>query len=537
MGHSLGDLLDGIAGVVDPAAPALIHNDRLISWGEFDRRSNNLARALLERGINTGDKAAVYMRNCPEYVEAIAAAFKSRTVHHNVNFRYTPEELHYIFDNSDAAVVFFSSEFAPQMEELRPQLDKVKLYIEVTAQGQAPLLDGALSHAELAEAGSGAPLDIERSGDDLFFLYTGGTTGMPKAVMWPHETFRRLGIAVAKLQGKDYSTLETTLAAIKLAPSGARILPASPLMHGTGLFTSLSVLLSGGAVVTMDSDQGLNAHELWEMVVQHDVNAMSIVGDAFAKPMLRALEEKSGCYKLDHVGVITSSGVMWSREVKLGLLQHLPNVLLNDSFGASEAVGFGLSVMGNGVETKTASFAIGEHCKVFTEAGEEVVAGSGQAGFIARSGDIPLGYYKDKEKSDKTFKTIDGVRYSIPGDWCTVEEDGTLTLLGRGSVCINTAGEKVYPEEVEEVIKAIDGIHDVLVVGVPDEKWGSAVVAVIEGKEIPADEIKAVIKQHLASYKVPKQYLYRDSLGRAPNGKADYKATTRYALEALGISV
>ncbi len=537
MSHSLGDLLDGIATVVDPTAPALIHNDRVISWGEFDRRSNNLARALLERGIDYGDKAAVYMRNCPEYSEAVAAAFKSRTVHHNVNFRYTPEELIYIFDNSDAAVVFFSSEFAPQMAELRPQLDKMKLYIEVTPPGQVPLLSGALSHAELAESGSGAPLDIERSGDDLFFLYTGGTTGMPKAVMWPHEIFRQLGVATAALQGKDFSTLESTLAEIKSAPSDTRILPACPLMHGTGLFTSLSVMFSGGAVVTMDSDHGLDAQALWETVDKHQVNALSIVGDAFAKPMLRELEDKPGQYQLGQVKAITSSGVMWSREVKLGLLQHLPNVLLNDSFGASEAVGFGLSIMANGMETKTAKFAIGEHCKVFTEAGEEVVPGSGEAGFIARSGHIPLGYFKDKEKSDQTFKTIDGVRYSIPGDWCTVEEDGTLTLLGRGSVCINSAGEKIYPEEVEEVIKAIDGIHDVLVVGVPDEKWGSAVVAVIEGKQIPADEIKAEIKKHLASYKVPKQYLYKESLGRAPNGKADYQAITRYALEALGVSV
>jgi acyl-CoA synthetase (AMP-forming)/AMP-acid ligase II len=533
MGHSLGDLLDGIATVVDPAAPALIHNDRVISWGDFDRRSNNLARALLERGADTGDKAAVYMRNCPEYSEAVAAAFKSRTVHHNVNFRYTPEELIYIFDNSDAAVVFYSSEFAPQMQELRPQLDKVKLYIEVTPPGKAPLLDGALSHAELAESGDGAPLDIERSGDDQFFLYTGGTTGMPKAVMWPHETFRQLGVATAALQGLDYSTIETTLAAIKAAPSGARLLPACPLMHGTGLFTSLSVLFSGGAVVTMDSEHGLNAQALWETVDKHEVNALSIVGDAFAKPMLRALEDEPGRYKLDQVVVITSSGVMWSREVKLGMLQHLPNVALNDSFGASEAVGFGMSVMANGVETKTASFAIGANCKVFTEEDREVTPGSGEAGFIARSGHIPLGYFKDPEKTDKTFRTIDGVRYSIPGDWCTVEEDGTLTLLGRGSVCINSAGEKIYPEEVEEVIKAIDGIHDVLVVGVPDEKWGSAVVAVIEGEEKPVDEIRAEIKKHLASYKVPKQYLYKESLGRAPNGKADYKAITQFAIDAL----
>jgi len=536
MGTSLGDLLDGVATVVDPNAPALIHNDRTITWGEFDKRTNNLAKAMLDRGVSFNDKAAVYMRNCPEYLEATAAAFKSRTVHHNVNFRYTAEELTYIFDNSDAAVVFFSSEYAEQISALKDNLPKVKLYIEVTPEGASPLVDGALSHEGLATSGDGAPLNIERSGDDLFFLYTGGTTGMPKAVMWPHETFRALGIATAELQGMDYSTLESTLAAIKAAPSPIRILPACPLMHGTGLFTSLSVLFSGGAVVTMDSEHGLDAAELWNTVVKQGVNAMAIVGDAFGKPLLKELNENPGKYSLDHMAAITSSGVMWSREVKLGLLEHMPNVILNDSFGASEAVGFGASVMANGLETTTAKFAIGENCKVFTEDEREVVPGSGEPGFIARGGNIPLGYYKDEEKSAKTFKTIDGVRYAIPGDWCTVETDGTLTLLGRGSVCINSAGEKIYPEEVEEVIKSIDGIRDALVVGVPDDKWGNAVIAVIEGDERPADEMKGLIKLHLASYKVPKQFLYKPTLGRAPNGKADYKAITAFAKETLGIA-
>ncbi len=536
MGYSLGDVLDGVATVVDPAAPALIHNDTTISWGEFDKRSNNLAREILARGIKVGDKNAVYMRTCTQYSEAVASAFKSRTVHLNVNFRYTPEELIYIFDNSDATVVTFSSEFVPQMKELKPKLDKVRLYIEVTPDGAAPLLEGAVSFEELATTGNGGPLDIKRSGDDLFFLYTGGTTGMPKAVMWPQETFRQIGVAQALTLGKDYSTLESTLAAIKAEPSVTRLMPVCPLMHGTGLFTSIGALFGGGCVVTMDAGKGFDAVALWDTVVKHQVNAMAIVGDAFAKPMLKALEENPGKYNLDHMAAITSSGVMWTREVKLGMLEHMANVMLIDSFGASEAVGFGMSMMANGIEAQTAKFAIGDNCKVFNEEDREVVPGSGEPGYIARGGNIPIGYYKDKKKSDETFRMVDGVRYSIPGDWCTVEEDGTITLLGRGSVCINSAGEKIYPEEVEEVIKAIDGIRDALVVGVPDEKWGNAVVAVIEGEEKPADEIKAIIKQHLAGYKVPKQYLFKDTIGRAPNGKADYKAITNYALETLGIA-
>lgn len=535
-GVSLGDLLDGVATVVDPSAPALIHADRTVTWGEFDKRTNNLAREIRARGIETGDKNAVYMRNCTQYSEAIACAFKSRTVHLNVNFRYTPDELVYIFDNSDATVVFFSSEFAPQMEELRPQLSKVRLYVEVTPPGEAPRLEGAVSFEDLATSGDGAPLGIERSGDDLFFLYTGGTTGMPKAVMWPQETFRQIGAAQALALEKDYSTLESTLAEIKKAPSVTRLMPVCPLMHGTGLFTALGSLFSGGAVVTMDTGKGFDAEALWDTVVKNQVNAMAIVGDAFGKPMLKALQDNPGKYNLDHMIGITSSGVMWSREVKLGLLEHMANVMLVDSFGASEAVGFGVSYMANGLETTTAKFEIGDNCKVFNEEDREVVPGSGEPGYIARGGHIPLGYYKDKKKSDETFRVVDGERYSIPGDWCTVEEDGTITLLGRGSVCINSAGEKIYPEEVEEVIKKIDGIRDALVVGVPDDKWGNAVVAVVEGKEMAIEEMRGIIKKHLAGYKVPKKILYKEDLGRAPNGKADYKAITAYAKATLGIS-
>ncbi|MCX2980711.1 acyl-CoA synthetase [Halieaceae bacterium IMCC14734] len=536
MAHSLGDVFDGIARVVDPNSPALVHGDRVINWQAFDQRTNNLARSMLERGIASNDKVAVFSRNCAEYSEAIVAAFKSRTVHLNVNYRYTPEELFYIFDNSDAAVVFFSSEFAPQMEALRQQLDKVRLFIEICPLGQEPLYEGALAHEQLALAGSGAPLDIERSGDELFFLYTGGTTGMPKGVMWSHEAFRQIGAGRAALAGRDYSDLTSTLASIQANQSQARMLPACPLMHGTGLVSALLTLLDGGAVVTMDSATGFDPHEMWRTVAGKGVTAMAIVGDAFARPLLKALREQPGRYDLDHVNSITSSGVMWSREVKLGLLEHMPNVLLVDSFGASEAIGFGSSTMANGRETTTARFEIGEHCKVFNEQDREVLAGSGEPGYIARGGSIPLGYYKDPEKTAQTFRIIDGVRYSIPGDWCTVDEDGAITLLGRGSVCINSGGEKIYPEEVEETIKSLEGINDVLVVGVPDERWGAAVVAVLEGSQLPEDQIKAHIKDHLAGYKVPRHFLYKEDLGRAPNGKADYKAIRNFALKSLDLT-
>ncbi len=536
MPHNFGDMLDAVARVLPPDAPAIIHGRRTITWPEFDKRTNNLARTLLARGAKTGDKIAFYMRNGPAYVETLAACFKARLTHVNVNFRYENEELHYIFDNSDCVAIVYDQEFAPHVSALKADLDKVKMFIEVSE--EPSVNNETLSYEALVSEGEGTPLEIQRSPDDLLFLYTGGTTGMPKAVMWPHGTLRAIHLDAQRLLGDVPETIEELVEVLKETPPDVRQLPACPMMHGTGLFTTIPVMCSGGAVVTLPPSRGFDAHELWKTAHEHKVTGMAIVGDAFAKPMLSALKEKSANYDLGSVQNITSSGVMWSREVKVGMLEYLPNAVLVDSFGASEAVGFGVSMMAKGVDIGTAKFTIGDACKVFNEEDREVVPGSGEPGFIARKGHIPLGYFEDEEKTASTFRTIDGVRYSIPGDWCTVEEDGTITLLGRGSVCINSGGEKIYPEEIEEALKGHDAVHDALVVGVPDEKWGQAVVAVVQSsdQDPSVDTLCAHVRSHLAAYKVPKQVLFTDDLMRAPNGKADYKAVTAFAKEILGIA-
>jgi fatty-acyl-CoA synthase len=315
-----------------------------------------------------------------------------------------------------------------------------------------------------------------------------------------------------------------------------RQLPACPLMHGTGLFTALGAMLNGGAIVTLENTETLDPAALWETVERDGVTAMAIVGDAFAKPMLSILDETPGRFNLGSVQTITSSGVMWSHEVKQGLLKHMPQVALMDSFGASEAVGFGMSVTTAEGGTQTARFTIGDSCKVFSEDGREIQPGSEEPGFIARGGAVPLGYYKDAEKTAKTFRTINGVRYAIPGDWCTVAADGTLTLLGRGSICINSGGEKIYPEEVEEALKAHDEVIDALVIGLPDDKWGQAVTAVVQPQpdaSVSEETLKAFVQERLARYKAPKKILFKDHLGRAANGKADYKGIRAFALETL----
>ncbi len=524
-----GDILEAIEAVIPAERPALIHGEHTVSWSDFARRSNNLASWLRENGAQPGDKLAFYMRNRTEYTEALAAAFKARLTHVNVNFRYLDDELWYILENSDSKFVVFDPEFLEHVEKLRDRLPRVEHWIQL---GDS-VADFATSYEAIATGGSGKPLGIERGPEDTLFLYTGGTTGMPKGVMWGlPDLWAALGAGASAPAhaGQAPATLEELVEAVA-AFDGARQIPCCPLMHGTGLFTSITNILGGGTVVTLPGAK-FDPVELFDTVDRAGVDSLVIVGDAFAKPMLRALDDDEGRWDLKSLKLIVSSGVMWSLEVKQGLLRHHPGLMLVDAFGSSEAVGFGSSVTTAAGETKTAKFQIGEKCKVFTEDHREVQPGSGEKGFIARCGPIPLGYYKDEEKSAQTFPTINGVRYSIPGDWCLVEPDGTLRLLGRGSACINSAGEKIFPEEVEEALKTHPDVDDALVVGVPDDKWGNAVVGVVQlapSAALDEDKLRAWVRERIAAYKVPKRIYGVEAMFRASNGKADYKSAASFA--------
>ena len=539
MTWNLGDIFEAVARALPRDAPALIHHGgRTVTWSELDRRSTHLALQLLARGARPDDKVALYMRNRPEYMETLVACFKARLVHVNVNFRYLENELHYILDNSDARFVFFAGEFGEAITKLRDRLPDVVAYVQLS--DGAPEVPFAERYEDLASTGADQTLPVDRSPDDLLLLYTGVTTGMPKGVMWRHEDlWEALGRGANAVNGAAApENLEAHASRIAEAGPGARLLPACPLMHGTGLFTAIAALAGGGSIVTLPSE-GLDAHELWTAIQEHRVQMTAIVGDAFAKPMLRALDEKPGAYDLKSLIVVISSGVMFSPEVKQALLAHHAGMALVDLFGSSEAVGFGSSTTTAQGGTERAKFQLGEKVKVFTEEGREVKPGSGEAGMVARTGPIPLGYYKDPEKTASVFRMIDGVRYSIPGDWCTVEEDGTLNLLGRGSVCINTGGEKVYPEEIEDALKTHPSVYDAVVVGIADEKWGQAVTGVVElagGARFDEDELRTWVRSHVAGYKTPKRVLHVDSIGRAPNGKADYTAVTALAKDRLGLS-
>ena len=389
----------------------------------------------------------------------------------------------------------------------------------------------------LAREGDGAPLGIERSKDDLLFIYTGGTTGMPKGVIWRHDDLREAQLSALRVLGPTPETLPDLVRSIREGGPGPVFLPACPLMHGTGLLTAIGNMVSGGCIATLQK-ASFDAHALWAAVERHKVNSMAIVGDAFARPMLSALDEAPARYDLSSLVTIVSSGVMWSTETKRRLIGYIPQVALADSFGASEGLGFGTSLTTKDGEVQTARFQIGGPCRVFDDNDKEVLPGSGTPGVVAMAPPITLSYYKDPDKTAKTFRTIDGVRYSIPGDWCLVEADGSLTLLGRGSVCINTAGEKVYPEEVEEALKTHPSVEDALVVGVPVEKWGQAVTGVVKlasEARVAVDELRKHVRKQLAGYKTPKNILVADVELRAPNGKADYKAVTSFARRELGL--
>jgi fatty-acyl-CoA synthase len=523
---SFADIWEQIADTF-PDAQAQIHGDRRYTWAEFDKRADGVAQALLDLGVERQDKVAQYLYNCPEYLESLYGTVKAALVPVNTNYRYTDDELAYLWDNADAVAVIFHGSFAETIERIRARVPRVRLWLWVD-DGTGPCPGWAQPYEEAAASGAArVSPPWERSGDDLYMLYTGGTTGMPKGVMWPMGDLIR---AFAQNTGGPDAQWQ-----LPAAP-GPVAMPGCPLMHGTGAFVAFIGLNLAGSVVTL-TKRSFDAEELLETIEREKVNMIAIVGDSFAKPILVALDANPGRWDLSSLFMIISSGVMWSEETKQGLLRHHPAMILQDAFSSSEALGMGQSMStGTGV-SHTATFTLGENTRVITEDGRIVEPGSGEIGLLAVKGLVPAGYYKDPEKSARTFRVIDGERYSVPGDYATIEADGTLKVLGRGSVCINTGGEKVFPEEVEEVVKRYEGVRDAAVVGVPDSKWGEAITAVVvpgPGAAIDEDELIKHVKANLAAFKAPKHVVVVDSLGRSPAGKLDYPGLREKAVAEVG---
>jgi fatty-acyl-CoA synthase len=523
-----------------PDGPAQVQGDRRFTWADFDRRANGIGRTLLEAGVKEDDKVALYLYNGPEYLETMFGVWKAGLTPINTNYRYVDDELVYLWTNADAVAVVFHGAFTENIDRIRDRVPLVTTWLWVDDRsGECP--DWAVPYEAAAESSAERAIaPWGRSGDHLYMLYTGGTTGMPKGVMWRQDDLVRAlaGSAIDARYRDGEADLDLTRELVQ-AP-GMTGLPACPLMHGTGCMTQLIVLTGGGCVVTLEG-RSFDVEETLDTIEREGVNLIAIVGDAFAKPITRALEAAPERWDLSSLAAITSSGVMFSEQVKQGLLKFLPGALIIDAFSSSEALGMGQSISSAAGASTTAKFSIGEHTRVIDEMNRDVVPGSGQRGRVAVGGFQPVGYYKDPDKSAATFVTIDGQRYSVPGDWAEVDAEGGIVLLGRGSVCINTGGEKVFPEEVEEALKTYPRITDAVAVGVPDDKFGEAITAVVEidgaadgSGDLDSAEVLAHLRGKLAAYKLPKSILTVSTIGRAPNGKVDYRRLKQYAIETLG---
>jgi fatty-acyl-CoA synthase len=532
-----------------PDQIAVVLGDQEIRWKDLDDRAARLATVFSASGVKERSRVAQLLYNDAAYLESVYALFKLRATPVNVNYRYLVNEVAYILNNSEAEVLVYHASLSDRVEGLKELVPSLRTLICVNDVGSGHVLpEGHLDYATVVSSAERAER-IRRSGEDLLFLYTGGTTGMPKGVMWRHvDLFGALASSGYQALGLPLpaTTEEVGAYARQLNSEGKSPtnLCAPPLMHGVALFLAMSSFVLGGKVVLLKSRR-FDPAELVELTAKYHVNQISLVGDAFAKPVNRYLEslETSGAAipDLTSVARITSSGATLSGDQKLVLRRFMPNATMIDMLGASEGGPFGIDMTTpDKAPLDTAVFIAPPNVVTFDDQTWEIIPrGSGRVGVLGASGPIPQGYFRDPEKSADTFRSVDGVRYTVPGDYAIIDADGTMHLLGRGSVCINTGGEKVYPEEVEVVARAVAGIADCTVVGVPDDRFGNAVVAVVSrtpGSTVNAEELSSEMRKNLAAYKCPKHVVFVDFVYRSPSGKADYKITRETAMSALGIS-
>ena len=519
-------LWESVAAAI-PDELAVVQGSREVTWRGFDEAANGLAAHLLACGISHQGKIAVYARNGPEYLIGTYAALKISAVPFNVNYRYASEEVLFLLTSGDAEAVVFDAEFASLLEPVRARAGQVKAWIAYATPGH-PVPDWATDLAAIAPQPQCPKPPWARSEDDLLFIFTGGTTGMPKAVMWRQGDLQARGnYGGNPLLGLDpLPSPEAAGPRARAMPIRAKSLIAPPLMHGTGMISAFAAL-SGGGTVLLTGTGNFDAEAIWDLAETYRASRMTVVGQPFAQPLLEALDANPGRWDLSAMRFMGSSGAMWSIENKRGLIAHMPELAIIDSFASSEAFGLGASTVTKDAQFETARFTLGPDCAVFAEDGRRIEPGSDEAGKVAVGGPIPLGYYKDEAKSRSTFVELEGRRWSMPGDWATVSADGMLTVLGRGSQCINTGGEKVFPEEVEEVLKRHPAVRDAAVSGMPDPRFGERIGALAElhgGATVSPEELIDHVRASLSHYKAPRHLLIAAQIPRAPNGKMDYAA-------------
>ncbi|MHA7650316.1 acyl-CoA synthetase [Mycobacterium sp. ML4] len=520
---NIADLAEHAIDAV-PDRVALICGDEQLTYAQLEEKANRLAHYLIDQGVRDGDKVGLYCRNRIEIVIAMLGIVKAGAILVNVNFRYVEGELRYLFDNSDMVALVHERQYADRVANVLPDTPMVKTVLVVEDGSDLDYQRyGGVEFYSALEQGSPERDFGERTADAIYLLYTGGTTGFPKGVMWRHEDIYRV-----LLGGTDFATGEFVKDEYDLAKAAAANppmvrYPIPPMIHGATQSATWMSIFSGQTTVLAPE---FDAEQVWRTIHEHKVNLLFFTGDAMARPLLDALQ-KDNDYDLSSLFLLASTAALFSPSIKEKFLELLPNRVITDSIGSSET-GFG----GTSIVAKDAPHSggprvtIDHRTVVLDEEGNEVKPGSGVRGFIAKKGNIPVGYYKDEKKTAETFKTINGVRYAIPGDYAMVEEDGTVTMLGRGSVSINSGGEKIYPEEVEAALKGHPDVFDALVVGVPDARYGQHVAAVVqarEGARPTLAELDGFVRSKIAGYKVPRSLWFVDEVKRSPAGKPDYR--------------
>jgi acyl-CoA synthetase (AMP-forming)/AMP-acid ligase II len=523
---NIADLAEHAIDAV-PDRVALICGDEQLTYAQLEEKANRLAHYLIDQGVKKDDKVGLYCRNRIEIVIAMLGIVKADAILVNVNYRYVEGELRYLFENSDMVALVHERQYSDRVANVLPDTPNLKTVLVVEDGSDVPdsayeRYGGVEFYSAIAQGAPDRDFD-ERSADAIYLLYTGGTTGFPKGVMWRHEDIYRVLFG-----GTDFATGEFVKDEFDLAKAAAANppmirYPIPPMIHGATQSATWMSIFSGQTTVLAPE---FNAEEVWRTVHDHKVNLLFFTGDAMARPLLDALAKKND-YELSSLFLLASTAALFSPSIKEKLLELLPNRVITDSIGSSET-GFGGTaiVVKNAPHSGGPRVTIDHRTVVLGEDGNEVKPGSGVRGFIAKKGNIPVGYYKDEKKTAETFRTINGVRYAIPGDYALVEEDGTVTMLGRGSVSINSGGEKIYPEEVEAALKGHPDVFDALVVGVPDPRYGQHVAAVVQarrGCRPSLAELDSFVRSEIAGYKVPRSLWLVDEVKRSPAGKPDYR--------------
>ena len=535
MAFTLADLNEALAAAI-PEREAIVTSRRRLTWGELGSRTRRLAHLLTDAGLGCHlerdrlapwesgqDHVALYLYNGHEYLEAMIGASKARAVPFNVNYRYVDDELVYLLRDADTRAIIYGASFAPILARVLPKLPAPALLLQVADGSDQPLLPGARDYEEALAASRDAPVGLETSDDDLYMVYTGGTTGMPKGVLWRQRDIFYAALG-GRIPGQQPVTSVDEVVARAAYGDLNRTLPAPPFMHGAGHWTAFIALHSGGTVIVQSETRRLDPDDIWRTIERERAFSLTIVGDAFARPLLDQLH--AGSYDLASLKVIGSGGAIFSPALKQGFIERLPGIMVADGFGASETGAQGASFTSAG-GTLGGGFTMDrEHTFVVDESlTRRIEPGDPTIGWLARSGHIPLGYLGDEAKTRRTYPTIAGVRCAIPGDRAHLNDDGTIKVLGRESVCINSGGEKIFAEEVEQALKRHPAVYDVLVTGTPSQRWGeqvTAVVALRPGATATDEELRESAGADLARYKLPRAFVFVEAVKRAPTGKPDY---------------